>query len=142
MVKYKGNAYYYGSLGAEWIFECIEADGSVNRKRLAEKPKPEEDPRPAAVTAIDDAVYADGYDTNVSAHNKGTDSELWLLTCFKNAPYEMLIIGYCASAEQSKTMGEMYAEAAKANLTKVKYRGNAFYYGTPGAEKFFDSVKF
>ena len=143
-VKYEGNFFYYGTPNAEHLFGCIGPDGSLNKaKKAATPPAAAADAKPQAVTAIENAFKTNGFETVMATpSNKGTDKETWQFTCVRVSPYDMLIIGYGSSEDWAKTEGGIYSDSAAAYNTTVKYKGNAFYYGTPGAEKFFESVSF
>lgn|GEM_PF-3072244 len=151
-VKCEGNFFYYGTPGAENLFQCVGADGSVNKAAVAATPQTANTTvanttatgeKPQPVAAIENAFMADGYSTVMATpSNKGTDKETWQLTFVKVSPYEMLIIGYGYSADWAKTEGKIYTASAEAYNSTVKYKNNAFYYGTPGAEQFFESITF
>ena len=143
-VKYEGNFFYYGTPNSEWLFDCIGTDGSLNKAKLAAKPQAAAaDAKPQAVTAIENVFKANGFETVMATpSNKGTDRETWQITCVRVAPYDMLIIGYGSSEDWAKTEGGIYSAAATAYNTTVKYKGSAFFYGTPGAEKIYEGISF
>ena len=142
-IKYEDNFFYYGTPNAEHLFQCIGRDGKVDMAKFAVKPAVAEPGKPQAVTAIENAFKTAGFETVMSIQiGKGTDTEYWQITCVKVSPYDLVIIAYGPSSEWATTTGTAAASAATAYNSTVKYRGNAYYFGTPNAEKIFETVRF